>query len=257
MHLVLFDIDGTLLSAAGAGRRAIHRALRDVFGSTGPADYWFDGKTDRQIVRDLMRADGHVDESIDARMDAVLGRYLACLGDELSDPQHPPRLHAGVSELLDALDQRADVVLGLLTGNLQDGARCKLAAAGLDPSRFVVGAFGSDHENRPQLPALAQRRARERLGVDVPGSAVVVIGDTPADIACGQGIGARSIGVATGRYSVEELTACGAGSVFEDLTRTEEVVAAITAGSGVRGQGSGDKSRTQVARARIEPHSSL
>jgi phosphoglycolate phosphatase len=228
MHLVLFDIDGTLLSAGGAGRRAIHRALRDVFGSVGPDDYWFDGKTDRQIVRDLMRSDGHVDASIDARMDAVLSRYLACLGDELRDPSHPPRLHAGVLDLLDALDDRADIVLGLLTGNLEIGARTKLAAAGLDPSRFVVGAFGSDHESRPQLPAVAQQRARDRLGLELPGAAIVVIGDTPADIACGQGIGARSIGVATGRYTVEELGACGAGAVFEDLSHTDQVVAAIT-----------------------------
>ncbi len=227
-HLVLFDIDGTLLSAGGAGRRAIHRALRDVFGSTGPDDYWFDGKTDRQIVRDLMRSDGHVNASIDARMEAVLSRYLACLGDELRDPGHPPRLHAGVVELLDALDDRADVVLGLLTGNLELGARTKLAAAGLDPSRFVVGAFGSDHESRPQLPAVAQQRARDRLGLEVPGTAIVVIGDTPADIACGQGIGARSIGVATGRYTMQELGACGAGAVFEDLSHTHDVVAAIT-----------------------------
>ena len=234
MHLVLFDIDGTLLSAAGAGRRAIHRALREVFGSTGPDDYWFDGKTDRQIVRDLMRSDGHVDATIDARMDAVLSHYLACLGDELRDPRHPPRLHAGVPQLLDALDDRADVVLGLLTGNLEIGAHTKLAAAGLDPSRFVVGAFGSDHESRPELPALAQRRARERLGIDLPGSAVVVIGDTPADIACGQGIGARSIGVATGRYTVEQLDSCGASAVFEDLAHTADVVEAITTGPRAR-----------------------
>src|SRR5579871_1176319 len=151
MHLVLFDIDGTLLTAAGSGRRAIHRALREVFGSVGPDDYWFDGKTDRQIVRDLMRSDGHADDAIDAKMDAVLTRYLECLHDELRDPTRPPRVHAGVPELLDRLDERDDVVVGLLTGNLEQGAHAKLAAAGLDPARFVVGAFGSDHENRPSL----------------------------------------------------------------------------------------------------------
>jgi len=227
MHLVLFDIDGTLLTAAGSGRRAIHAALREVFGSTGPDDYWFDGKTDRQIVRDLMRADGHADAVIDARMDVVLARYLACLHHELRDPARPPRLHPGVSDLLDALGTRADIVVGLLTGNVEMGARAKLAAAGLDPLRFVVGAFGSDHESRPELPAVAQQRARERLGVEISGSAVVVIGDTPADIACGQGIGARAIGVATGRYSAGELRACGASAVFDDLVMTQTVIAAI------------------------------
>jgi phosphoglycolate phosphatase len=228
MHLVLFDIDGTLLSAGGAGRRAIHTALREVFGSTGPGDYWFDGKTDRQIVRDLMRADGHTDPVIDARMDAVLLRYLECLRAEVRDPDHPMQVHAGVRELLDALEARDDIVIGLLTGNLEAGAHTKLEAVGLNPSRFVIGAFGSDHESRPQLPALAQRRARERLGVDLPGSAVVVIGDTPADIACGQGIGARAIGVATGRYTAEQLRACGPCAVFDDLAQTSDVVGAIT-----------------------------
>ncbi len=227
MQLALFDIDGTLLTASGAGRRAIHTALREYFGGTGPGDYWFDGKTDRQIVRDLMRAEGHGDETIDARMDAVLGRYLECLEQELRDPLRPPALHPGVPELLAALEDRDDVVVGLLTGNLEAGAHAKLAAAGLDPQRFRVGAFGSDHESRPALPALAQQRARERLGLDLPGSAVVVIGDTPADIACGRSIGARAIGVATGRYSTAELRAHDPAAVFDDLAATDAVVAAI------------------------------
>jgi phosphoglycolate phosphatase len=235
MHLVLFDIDGTLLTAGGSGRRAIHRALREAFGSTGPDDYWFDGKTDRQIVRDLMRSDGHDDAVIDASMDVVLSRYLECLHEELRDPERPPRLCAGVSDLLDSLEARSDVVVGLLTGNVELGARAKLEAAGLDPSRFVVGAFGSDHEHRPRLPAFAQQRARERLGLELVGSAVVVIGDTPADIACGQGIGARAIGVATGRYTTEQLRACGASAVFEDLAGTEAVVAEIVAAADGRG----------------------
>lgn len=230
MYLTLFDIDGTLLSAMGAGRRAIHRALREVFGSIGPEDYWFDGKTDKQIVRDLMRSEGHMDPTIDARMDAVLVRYLECLSEEVQDPARPPQLHAGVPELLDALAARGDVIIGLLTGNMEAGARTKLRAAGLDPARFVVGAFGSDRESRPELPALAQRRAREQLGVDLPGSAVVVIGDTPADIACGQGIGARAIAVATGRYTVAQLEACSPSAVFPDLALTGDVVRAITAG---------------------------
>jgi phosphoglycolate phosphatase len=227
VRLVLFDIDGTLLSAAGSGRRAIHAALRETFGSIGPADYWFDGKTDRQIVRDLMRADGHGDEMIDGLMDAVLTRYVECLHDELRDPACQPSLHVGVPELLDALGGRPDVIVGLLTGNIQMGAHAKLAAAGLDPARFVIGAFGSDHESRPALPAVAQRRAQERLGVALGGSAIVVIGDTPADIACGREIGARAIGVATGRYTMVELSAHSPAAVFDDLGQTDAVVAAI------------------------------
>jgi phosphoglycolate phosphatase len=227
VRLVLFDIDGTLLSASGAGRRAIHTALRDVFGTTGPDNYWFDGKTDRQIVRDLMRSVGHSDDTIDERMAAVEERYLECLHRELKDPAHPTHLYPGVGELLDVLEARDDVTLGLVTGNLEEGARAKLRASGLEPARFVVGAFGSDHETRSELPAIAQRRARDTLGVDIDGTAVVVIGDTPADIACGRGIGARAIGVATGRYSAAELEAHSPSAVFDNFGPTDRVVAAI------------------------------
>lgn len=228
-RLVLFDIDGTLLTAAGSGRRAIHAALREVFGGVGPADYWFDGKTDPQIVRDLMRSDGHEDAVIDERLPAVLGRYVDRLSVELADPEHRPSLCPGVIPLLDALDGRDDVVVGLLTGNVEAGAAAKLRAVGLDPARFAVGAFGSDHEHRPALPTIAVDRAWARLGLDVrgKGDAVVVIGDTPADVACGSGIGARAIAVATGRYSVDELAACAPAAVFADLSDTESVLASI------------------------------
>ena len=226
-RLVLFDIDGTILWTDGAGRRAIQTALKEVFGSIGPADYWFDGKTDRQIVRDLMRRDGHADAGIDERMDVLLDRYVRCLADELAHPKLSARLLDGVSELLDALEPRADIVLGLLTGNVESGARAKLRAVGIDPDRFRVGAFGSDHEHRPELPAIAQLRVRELLGVEIPGSDVVVIGDTPADIECARSVAARAIGVATGRYPVEELQRHGAAAVFPDLTDTDAVVRAI------------------------------
>lgn len=229
MRLALFDIDGTLLSAAGSGRRAINAALLEFFGCAAPSDYWFDGKTDRQIVRELMRSEGHEDATIDERMDALLDRYLDCLHRELADPAHPPRLYPGVPELLDALEARGNVALGLLTGNVEGGAVAKLEAVGLDPARFVVGAFGSDHESRPELPTVAQRRARAVLGVAIPGSAMVVIGDTPADISCSRGVGARAIGVATGRYSVAELRAHDPSAVFHSLVRTDDVVAAIMA----------------------------
>jgi phosphoglycolate phosphatase-like HAD superfamily hydrolase len=223
-RLVLFDIDGTLLTAAGAGKRAIHRALRDVFGGIGPADYWFDGKTDPQIVRDLMRHDGHSDAVIDERLGDVLSRYSERLGVELSDASYRPYVHPGVFALLDALESRDDVVLGLLTGNIELGATQKLRAVGLDPRRFVVGAFGSDHEERLSLPAIASARAREQLGVDPE---LVVVGDTPADVACGAGAKRRAIAVATGRYSVDELAACKPAAVFADLSDTAAVMAAM------------------------------
>lgn len=230
MKLVLFDIDGTILLTDGAGRRAVHRALIEVFGSTGSADHRFDGKTDPQIVRELMRLEGHADEHIDERMGRMLSRYVEFLHEELRSGVGRTRLMPGIRELLDALDTRDDMLLGLLTGNLAEGARAKLSAAGIDPARFRVGAYGSDHEARTELPGVAQRRAREKLGIDIAGHDVVVIGDTPADIQCGRSIGARAIAVATGHYTADELRQHGPAGVFEDLSATEDVVRAILDG---------------------------
>lgn len=227
MKLVLFDIDGTILLTDGAGKRAIHRALIDVFGGTGPDDHRFDGKTDPQIVRELMRLEGHGDEHIDAHMSPLLERYVTYLEDELRNGAAGIRVMPGVYELLDVLDARDDVLLGLLTGNLEAGARAKLGSAGIDHTRFRVGAYGSDHEARGELPAVAQRRARDELGIRVYGQDVVVIGDTPADIHCGRSIGARAIGVATGSYTVDELLVHDPSAVFPDLSSTSDVVRAI------------------------------
>jgi len=224
--LVLFDIDGTILWSDGAGRRAMTEALTNVFGSAGPTDYHYDGKTDPQIVRDLMRATGHSDATIDERLDPLMERYLGRLERELAAGTHA-HVFDGVRELLDALESRDDVILGLLTGNLRAGAEIKLRAAGIDVERFRVCAFGSDHHSRPELPALAQRRAREELGVAIPGERIFVIGDTPADIECGRAIGARAIAVATGRYTPEELARHQPYALFSSLADTPAVMRVI------------------------------
>ena len=224
--LVLFDIDGTILWTDGAGRRAVFGAL-EPFGAALPGDHRFDGKTDPQIVRELLRHGGVSDADIDARLDQVLERYYALLRAELDGADHRDHVFPGVHELLDELERRDDVVLGLLTGNIEAGAHAKLAAVGIAPHRFVIGAFGSDHHDRPELPEIARRRAEKVLGHPIAGRDVVVIGDTPADVACGEGIGARAIGVATGRYTVDELRACEAAAVFPDLTDTDAVIRAI------------------------------
>ncbi|HEX6966354.1 MAG TPA: HAD family hydrolase [Gemmatimonadaceae bacterium] len=227
MKLVLFDIDGTILWSDGAGRRAMTEALTHVFGGAGPTDYRYDGKTDLQIVRDLMRLEGHTDADIDARLAPLTARYLAGLERELASGGHHAQLLDGVAELLDALEARDDVVVGLLTGNVREGAGLKLRAVGIAPERFRVTAFGSDHHHRPELPAVAQRRAREVLGREIPARDIIVIGDTPADIECARAAGARSIAVATGRYSVEELASHEPTDVFETLRDTEAVMQAI------------------------------
>ncbi|HSC31316.1 MAG TPA: HAD hydrolase-like protein [Gemmatimonadaceae bacterium] len=227
MKLILFDIDGTILWSDGAGRRAMTAALTRVFGGAGPTAYHYDGKTDPQIVRDLMRAEGHSDAVIDARMDDVAASYLALLEQELATGRRGMHVFDGVSELISALEARPDAVVGLLTGNFCDGAMLKLSAAGLDVTRFRVGAYGSDHAHRPELPAVALRRAREALGIDVRGEDVVVIGDTPADIECARSVGARAVAVATGRFTVEDLAAHAPAAVFPTLADTAAVLEAI------------------------------
>jgi phosphoglycolate phosphatase len=228
VKLVLFDIDGTLLATEGAGKRAVTRALKEIFGSTGPDSYHFDGKTDPQIVRELMKLDGKDDKAIDSRMPAVLNLYVENLNYELRAPdKRPPRMLGGVAELLDALEARGDVILGLLTGNIERGARMKLDAVGIEFTRFRVGAYGSDHERRPQLPAIARERCRRQTGVFLNGAEIVVIGDTPDDLSCGRSLGANAIGVATGRFSVPDLMEHKPFAAFEDLTDTQAVVEAI------------------------------
>lgn len=227
--LVLFDIDGTLLWGDGAARRAFEGALSHVFGSPGDPRVRYDGKTDRQIARELMRREGHDDPAIDARLDAVIDAYLERLRREVANGDRHFRALDGVPELLDALDARDDVVLGLLTGNVATGAAIKLAAAGIAFDRFRVNAFGSDHEHRPALPLVAQQRARDALGRHYHGPDVVVIGDTPADIDCARAVDARTIAVATGRYSVDELAEHAPTAVFADLRDTAAVVGAIVA----------------------------
>ena len=227
MKIALFDIDGTILWSKGAGRRAMERALFANVGTRGAADHRYDGKTDRQIVREAMRHAGISDADIDVAMDRVIAAYLTELAVELDRADHGVEVLPGVREVLDALESRDDVVLGLLTGNVVDGAERKLRAVGIDFARFVVGAYGSDGEHRHDLPAIARDRASEHTGSAVSGAACVIIGDTPSDVACGRGIGARAIAVATGHFDVPSLQACDPHAVFADLTDTAAVVRAI------------------------------
>jgi phosphoglycolate phosphatase len=226
--LVLFDIDGTILLTAGAGRRAIVAAIGEQVGQSVAFDrVRFDGKTDPQIVAELLEAAGHAGPHSSDRVETLCQRYVSLLQHELGQASSKTTVMPGVHALLDKLEAESDVVLGLLTGNMAEGAALKLRAAGLDPSRFRVGAYGSDAAARTSLPAIAASRAQPYFGRMPSGVEVVIIGDTPADIACGRSINARAVGVATGAYSVAQLEACGAYAVFQDLSETERVLQAI------------------------------
>ena len=226
--LVLFDIDGTLLLSAGAGRRAIHSALAEYLPSTTPLEtIRFDGKTDPQIVMELLTAAGDPEPREARKVAAVLEVYLRHLERELELHGHRSRVMPGIPALIDALEAESQVMLGLLTGNLAIGARLKLKAAGFDPDRFRIGAYGSDHAERSALPPIAARRAEPWFGRTPSGADVVIIGDTPADVQCGTCIGARAVAVATGGYGVSELQAAGAYAVFADFSDLERAREAI------------------------------
>ena len=216
--LVLFDIDGTLLLSAGAGRRAIHAALAawgvDLSRASGIR---FDGKTDPQIIVELLEASGTTVPPDSARVTQLLDLYVSHLERDLERHGSRSTVMPGIPDLLDTLEADDRVVLGLLTGNVASGARLKLVAAGIDPGRFRVGAFGADHHKRSELAPVAARRAEPHFGRVPDGREVVIIGDTPADVSCGECIGARTIAVATGGYTVAQLEATGADRVFADF----------------------------------------
>ena len=228
---VLFDIDGTLLLTDGAGRTAIGVALEAVYGTSGSlGSYSFHGKTDPQIVIELMCGAGLPEAEVRARMPEVWPLYLRRLKRELAvrRTENRIRLLPGIVGLLEALREHEDVLLGLLTGNIEEGARLKLEAAGLE-ALFEVGAYGSDAEIRSEIARLAVERSGRVDGA----SPVVVVGDTPADVRCAQDVDAFAVAVATGRHGVEELIAAGADAVFEDFSQTDTVMACLLTQSGM------------------------
>ncbi|MHB1167705.1 MAG: HAD family hydrolase [Longimicrobiales bacterium] len=228
--LILFDIDGTILTARGAPRRAFHRALLEVFGTAGPiGTHHFSGKTDPQIARELLRLAGLTDAAIDAQLPRLWRTYLRELAIELEAPDHETIVLPGVRSLLDALQQETDAVLALLTGNIAQGAALKLTSARIDPAMFRFGAYGSDCEQRDGLPPVAVQRAIDLTGVAFRGRDVVVIGDTPNDVTCGRALGVTAVAVATGSHSGEALQEAGADVVFTDLSDTASVLDALLA----------------------------
>ncbi|MFQ5613297.1 MAG: HAD family hydrolase [Anaerolineae bacterium] len=225
-HLVLFDIDGTLLWPDGAGREAMRRALLRVLGQTGPIDSLpMAGKTDPQIIRELLRAVGLEANAIEATLLSIFSTMTEILPETLAEAQ--VQVCPGVPALLEAVGAHRQILSGLLTGNLSATAPLKLRAAGIDPALFKIGAFGSDDADRLRLPGVAAGRAKALTGLTFEGEQVVIIGDTPADVACARPWGARAIAVATGPYSQADLRAAGADVVLADLSQTTEVIKAI------------------------------
>lgn len=227
MRLFLFDIDGTLVTARGAGRTALHQALVQTYGTAGEIDrYDFRGKTDPRIIFDLMRGVGMADDVIQAGMAACLDTYIAHLERHIGDGSRVTVL-PGIADVVRALSVRDDALVGLLTGNIEAGARTKLWPTGLYPL-FRVGAYGSDSMDRRRLPAVACERARALAGREFPFERVTIIGDTPLDVDCARACGAVAVAVATGQHAHDELAACAPDLLFADFSNVAGALAALT-----------------------------
>ena len=221
--LILFDVDGTLLLSGRAGLRAMTRAFQDAFG-IGDAfkGESFGGRTDSYLVSKALRLAGLPDS--DAHHHRFREIYLPLLAEEIEQPgQGHKGLMPGARELLEALEQYDHLHLALLTGNYREAAEIKLRHFDIWDF-FEWGAFSDDHHDRNELVPIARSRAET---YDIPPDAierVIVIGDTPHDIECARVAGARSIAVATGGYTVEQLKEAGADEVLPDLADTERVI---------------------------------
>lgn len=225
MRLLLFDVDGTLVQG-GPAKSAFGAALSTVFGTAGPiAGHDFAGKTDPRIARELLLAAGLTIAEIEPGLPRLWGRYLSELVRRI--PSDPARPLPGVAELVPFLAARQDVALGLVTGNIREGARLKLASARLW-ERFPVGAFGCDSAVRNELPAIAVRRAAAHWGRPFRSGDVVVIGDTPRDVACGRAARAATVAVATGRFTAAELKAASPDLLLPGFGDVNATVAALT-----------------------------
>lgn len=223
MKLLLFDIDGTLIRSSGAGRAAMKEALEELFGTAGPIEkYHFSGKTDARIITDLLQA-AHIPRAdIEKRLPDVYA--LMAVKAERSYGEHGVLPCVGIPELLDAINQRNDVMLGLLTGNAEQTAPLKLAAAGIAAHQFKVGAYGSDSMDRNQLPAVAMQRAAAIGERPFNGTDTIIIGDTPADILCARAGKATAVAVATGWHAAFTLNEYNPDHLFDNLADTTAVL---------------------------------
>lgn len=221
--LVLFDIDGTLLTTGGAGEQALRVSVQERFGrSEDLTGIEIAGRTDSAIARALLAKHDVPDtpENLAALFDGYIHHLTRLL------PTVSGGLLPGVVSLLESLRAKPDVVLGLLTGNLARGAELKLTHYGVW-DYFEFGAFADDHHDRNELGRFACARAIERHGIEFPPERIFILGDTPHDIACARAIGAQAIAIATGAYTRAELARFNPDFLFDDLDRATAVLATI------------------------------
>lgn len=221
MRLVLFDVDGTLVRG-GAGGRALRSALLQIYALPAGSDgVRYDGKTDPRIVREILSYHGQEDRFTDENVSSLFSLYLSYLREELTEATDFKVL-PGAHELVRTLSRRKDFLVGLATGNIEEGARLKLERGGLE-SFFSFGGFGSDAEDRTELIRVAIERGRQQNG-RTHSEKTFVVGDTPQDIVHGKEAGADTLAVASGNYSLDDLKSYNPDAAVESLQPIEPVV---------------------------------
>lgn len=223
-----------MITSGGAGSRALYNAFEKLLGISvaqlKSANIRMSGKTDPQIVEEIILAcqsEQLAQAKLEEAISGVLDLYLQFLPGEISKTENY-HLHEGVSELLDVLAQDKQISLGLLTGNVEAGARLKLDRVNLNKF-FPIGAYGSDSASRLDLPAIANQRAQQFYQTDFSPTQIVIIGDAENDVLCAKHYGAISLAVSTGNYTQEELKQYGADYVFPSLKETHRILEAILA----------------------------
>lgn len=213
MKLLLFDIDGTLIDTGGAGSRSLNISFEELFFIKDAfKDINMAGKTDIQIIKEgMMRHGIPQDESVIRK---IIKTYIKNLSIQIKN--NNKHLKPGIKTLLELLS-KSNYAIGLLTGNIEKGARIKLEPFGLN-KYFPTGAFGSDHEDRNKLLPIAIERYNKILGKKINYEDCIIVGDTPRDVHCAKPYGARSVAVSTGPYSYSSLLETGADFVMEDLS---------------------------------------
>lgn len=226
-RLLLFDIDGTLLTTSGRGRDAFKRSIEETFGHPfDPDRISFDGKTDQQILAEILHQMGLYENHDPGLFGRALDLYSSTMSSILDESW--VEVLPGIVTLLERLARLRHVQLGLLTGNLRDTAYLKLRLAGIDRF-FPFGAFGSDDPDRYRLPKIALRRAYDLTGYRYTGKEVVIIGDTEHDIGCGREIRALSVAVCTGRYRRGDLERFAPDVLLDDLSDTDDFLRIVEA----------------------------
>jgi phosphoglycolate phosphatase len=223
MRYILFDIDGTLIDSGGAGTRSLDLAFGEIFSVPGAfKNISLAGKTDMQILKEGLKLHGI--GRLNGAVPAFFKAYIRYLRNNVD--RKKGQIMPGINKALEALKSDNGCMLGLLTGNIREGAMVKLRAFGLD-SYFQTGAFGDDSEDRNKLLPVAVDKLYKRTSLKVSFRDCVVIGDTPRDIECSKPYGALAVAVATGPYEYGSLVDAGADVVFEDLSDTEKFISAL------------------------------